>query len=155
MIVALVVVPGAQLTVDHVGDDLVGSARFMLVDERSRLAVVAHPSHEIPELGPALGGERVARMTKIMEVKALGADGLDSALPARHLVEVPPSKRAALDAGERQRSRLSPGIRCQMLAQHRNDGLRGADSPAAGSRLGRAEQDFARSFGVQSSSECD
>jgi len=53
---------GFDVSVDVVGNSLVGAVRLVLVDHGGPLAVVAHASHEILDLRAFSSGERVASM---------------------------------------------------------------------------------------------
>ena len=83
-----------------VSDPTIPVVRSVLVDHRRTLAVVPHPGHEIPELGAAGRSERVACMAQIVKMQAFGVNRLHRLRPGRHLVEVAPPERAALDARE-------------------------------------------------------
>jgi hypothetical protein len=59
---------GLDVRVDRVRDRLIRTARFMLVDPRRALAVVTHPSHQVPQARAAGRGEVVAGVSEIMEM---------------------------------------------------------------------------------------
>jgi phospholipase C len=60
--------------VDRARDNLVGPSRLVLVDDRSSLAVVTHPGHQIPEAGTAGRREVVPGVPEIVKVQAFGAE---------------------------------------------------------------------------------
>jgi hypothetical protein len=65
------------VSVDRARDDLVGPSCLVLVDDRSALAVVSHPRHQILQACPAGYGEVVAGVPQIVKVQSLGTDRLD------------------------------------------------------------------------------
>jgi hypothetical protein len=101
--------------VDRARDDLVGPSRLVLVDDRSSLAVVTHPGHQIPEASTAGRSEVVPGVPEIVKVQAFGADRPDGPGPSRHLVEVAAPQRPAFEAGEDERVGLRAGKQRQVL----------------------------------------
>jgi hypothetical protein len=65
---------GLDVGVDSPGDRLVCAAGFVLVDQGRTLAVMTHPSHEIPQPGAAGRRERVARMAQIVKGQTFRTD---------------------------------------------------------------------------------
>jgi hypothetical protein len=63
---------GLDVGVDRVRDRRVGALGLVLVDHRGPLAVVSHPSHQVPEPGAAVGGELVPGVAQVVEVQTQG-----------------------------------------------------------------------------------
>jgi hypothetical protein len=63
-----------DVSVDGIGDPLVGSTGLMLVYDRGPFTVVAHPCHQIPEASTAVGRELVTSVPEIMKMQAREAD---------------------------------------------------------------------------------
>ena len=62
-----------DVCIHRLGDGLVSTPGRVLVDDRSALAVVAHPDHQIPEPRAAGRREDVPRVAQIVKVQTLGA----------------------------------------------------------------------------------
>jgi hypothetical protein len=106
-----------DVCIHRLGDGLVSTPGRVLVDDRSALAVVTHPDHQIPEPRAAGRREDVPRVAQIMKVQTLGADGPCCVRPARELVEVATPQWAALGARKDQRYRIRASEQGQMSLQ--------------------------------------
>jgi hypothetical protein len=112
---------GLDVGVDRARYDLVSPPRLVLVDDRSALAVMTHPGHQIPETGAAGRSEVVPGVPEIVKVQAFGTYCPDFLGPSRHLVEVAAPQRPALEAGEDERFGLRAGKQRQVLVHGGDD----------------------------------
>src|SRR5262249_32618008 len=104
--VIVVSVKRLNVSVDRVCDGAVGSACLVLVNHRGAFTVMPHSRHEVFEPRPALDGEVVPGMARVMKVESFGSDGAGDVRPAGQLVEVPATQGTALQAREHQCSRV-------------------------------------------------
>jgi hypothetical protein len=102
---------GLHMSVDRRGDSGIGTARFMLIDDRGTLAVVAHPHHQVFEPHTTPGRPRVPRMPKVMEMQAFRTDRAHRMEPRRLPVELtsPSVESGALT----QRGLIRPPLSCR------------------------------------------
>jgi hypothetical protein len=85
---------------DRGSDHLVGAERLVLVDERSALAVVTHPRHEVAQAHAVSGRAVVPRMPQVVEVQPLSADRSSGMRPSSLAVEVAATQGCALRPGK-------------------------------------------------------
>jgi hypothetical protein len=64
-----------DVRVDRRGNQLVGTASPVLVDDRGPFAVVPHPGHQVPQPGAADRAKVIPGVAKIVKVQAFGEEG--------------------------------------------------------------------------------
>ena len=72
---------GLNVCIHRLGDGLVSAAGRVPIDDRSALAVVTRPRHQIPETRAAGRRESVPRVAQIVKVQAGCADRMNPPLP--------------------------------------------------------------------------
>ena len=73
--------PDGQLSVESRRYRLVGRPAAVLVDQRGRWGVMAHPGHEVAEARARLRRERVPGMPEVVQVQARYAEAFAELCP--------------------------------------------------------------------------
>ena len=101
---------------------------------------VSHASHEVGEAGTGASGKRVAGVAKVVEVEAAGEPGLgDGRRPPGLGLEAGATQECAFGSGEDQGGGFVRDVVPKMKPDVIPDRARDADSPLAGTALGRPE----------------